>query len=135
MRNEKGITLIALVVTIVVLLILAGITITYALSDNGIFNSAKKAEEATVKATLVDAVGNAQAECLIRSYDTSDPVPTTADELVKLVKYYIPEAWSLTSTDLAFTDKALAGTITVTKGTDTYTVTVAKGIVTGCTKQ
>ena len=34
MRNERGITLIALVVTIVVLLILAGVTITYALGNN-----------------------------------------------------------------------------------------------------
>ena len=42
MRNERGITLIALVVTIVVLLILAGVTITYALGDNGIFGTAKK---------------------------------------------------------------------------------------------
>lgn len=132
MRNERGITLIALVVTIVVLLILAGVTITYALGNNGIFNSAKKAELATVKATLVDAVGNAQAECLIRSYDSSDPVPTTATELVKLVAYYVPDTWTLSSSNLAFTDKALAGTITVTKGSDTYTVTVAKGIVTNC---
>ena len=42
MKNQKGITLIALVVTIVVLLILAGITITYVMSEGGIFNTAKK---------------------------------------------------------------------------------------------
>ena len=44
--NEKnGITLIALVVTIVVLLILAGITINLILGDNGIFAKARTAKE------------------------------------------------------------------------------------------
>ena len=41
--NEKGITLVALVVTLIVLLILAGVTITSLLGDNGII---KKAQEA-----------------------------------------------------------------------------------------
>ncbi len=41
----SGITLIALVVTIVVLLILAGITITYVMGDNSIFNKAQEAKE------------------------------------------------------------------------------------------
>lgn len=48
--NQKGITLIALVVTIVVLLILAGITITMLLDDNGIINKALQAENETEKA-------------------------------------------------------------------------------------
>ena len=45
MREEKGITLVALVVTIIVLLILAGVTITLALSQNGIIQRAKDAGE------------------------------------------------------------------------------------------
>ncbi len=45
--NKDGITLVALVVTIVVLLILAGITITVALGDNGIIKMAQKAAEQT----------------------------------------------------------------------------------------
>ena len=44
-KGKNGITLIALVVTIVVLLILAGVTITYALSNNGIFERAKEARD------------------------------------------------------------------------------------------
>ena len=43
--QEKGITLIALVVTIVILLILAGVTLNIALSDNGLFNKTKKAAD------------------------------------------------------------------------------------------
>jgi hypothetical protein len=43
-NKEKGITLVALVVTIVVLLILAGITLTYVLGDNSIFKQASNAK-------------------------------------------------------------------------------------------
>ena len=42
-RREKGITLIALIVTIIVLLILAGVTINLAVNNQGIFNKAKTA--------------------------------------------------------------------------------------------
>ena len=44
-KNEKGITLVALVVTIVVLIILAGISINLVLGDNGIMSIAQKAKE------------------------------------------------------------------------------------------
>ena len=43
--KEKGITLIALVITIIILLILAGVTLTTALSQNGLFERAKYAGE------------------------------------------------------------------------------------------
>ena len=45
MNNNKGITLVALVVTIIVLIILAGISINLILGDNGIITIAKKAKE------------------------------------------------------------------------------------------
>ena len=41
--KEKGITLVALVITIIILLILAGVTLNTALSENGLFKMAKKA--------------------------------------------------------------------------------------------
>ena len=46
-KNTRGITLIALVITIVVLLILAGITIAALSGDNGILTRAKEAKEKT----------------------------------------------------------------------------------------
>ena len=49
-KSTKGITLVALVVTIVVLLILAGITITYVLGDNSIFKLAQDAKNKTEEA-------------------------------------------------------------------------------------
>ena len=44
-RQEKGITLIALVITIIILLILAGVTINVLIGENGLFNTASYAGE------------------------------------------------------------------------------------------
>ena len=44
-EDKKGITLIALVITIVVLIILAGVLINISLGNNGLFNKAKTAKE------------------------------------------------------------------------------------------
>ncbi len=136
MRNERGITLIALVVTIVVLLILAGVTITYALGDNGLFTSASKAELASVKASISDAVGNAQTECLIAESDPAvaaeDKYSASGADVLKLVKQYVSSSWTLTNdtTDgLKFKDKVLAGTFTVAANGKTYKVVVTNASV------
>ena len=47
MKNKNGITLIALVVTIIVLLILAGVTISLIIGQNGIIGKTNEAKEAT----------------------------------------------------------------------------------------
>ena len=52
MKNQKGVTLVALVVTIIVLIILAGISIKLLLGDNGIITIAKKAKENTELAKI-----------------------------------------------------------------------------------
>ena len=46
-NSEKGITLIALIITIIVLLILAGVTIALVIGDNGILSRAKDAKNTT----------------------------------------------------------------------------------------
>lgn len=85
--NQRGITLIALVITIVVLLILAGVSINALFSDNGIIDRAKDAQNKMDQATQndLDAInglsnwidskinGNAGGD------DTSTPVAPTAD--------------------------------------------------------
>jgi len=48
MKQQKGITLVALVITIIILLILAGIAIASITSDNGLFNRAKQAKNNTL---------------------------------------------------------------------------------------
>ena len=54
--KEKGITLIALVITIIVLLILAGVAIATLLGDNGIITRATTAKEKTQQAGAVERV-------------------------------------------------------------------------------
>ena len=49
MKNQKGITLIALAVTIIVLIILAGVTIAMLRGDNSIISNAQKAKNLTVQ--------------------------------------------------------------------------------------
>ena len=50
LKNQKGITLIALVVTIIILLILAGISIATLTGENGLLNKANVAKEESKKA-------------------------------------------------------------------------------------
>ena len=66
LKNRKGITLIALIVTIIVLLILAGISIGAITGDNGIINQAQKAKSDTeysqweeqIDVAIIDAESN-----------------------------------------------------------------------------
>ena len=56
LKQTKGITLIALVITIIVLLILAGVTIATLTGENGILNQAGKAKEKTQEAEAIERV-------------------------------------------------------------------------------
>ena len=56
MKNNKGITLIALVITIIVLLILAGITIAMLTGENGLLTNANKAKVTDIEANIQEQV-------------------------------------------------------------------------------
>ena len=56
MKNQKGITLIALVITIIVLLILAGVSIAMLTGDNGILTKATESTTATDLAEVLERV-------------------------------------------------------------------------------
>ena len=75
-NNFKGITLIALVITIIVLLILAGVSIATLTGQNGILNQAQNAGERTTQSNAEEmvtiAIGGLQAENL---GDTSKITP------------------------------------------------------------
>ncbi len=75
LKGQKGITLVALVITIIVLLILAGITISLTVGQRGLLNraqdagrnyqnAAKKEEEdlTTLDQTTEDIIRNIEAE-------------------------------------------------------------------------
>lgn len=54
--KEKGITLIALIITIIVLLILAGITLNLVLGENGILKQLSNAQEENIKAQIKEEI-------------------------------------------------------------------------------
>ena len=56
MRNQKGVTLIALVITIIVLLILAGVSIAMLTGDNGILTQAKSAKISQIEGQVREEV-------------------------------------------------------------------------------
>ncbi|MBD8923729.1 hypothetical protein EGR52_10065, partial [bacterium] len=55
LRKNKGITLVALVITIIILLILAGISI-QAITNTGLFANAKKAKEKSMEGQLKEEI-------------------------------------------------------------------------------
>ena len=68
--EEKGITLIALVVTIIILLILAGVTIAFSSGENGLIGKAREARKAQIIGETKEAIGleitEAYTEAVIR---------------------------------------------------------------------
>ena len=66
-NNNKGITLIALVITIIVLLILAGVTINLTLGENGIFRTAEQAGKNYTQAQEQELAGLANFENTINN--------------------------------------------------------------------
>ena len=70
LRRNKGITLIALVVTIIVLLILAGISISMLTGQNGILTNASKAKNETGEAQIEEKVKLSVGDALTRGTGT-----------------------------------------------------------------
>lgn len=68
MKNKRGITLIALVITIIVLLILAGVTIVTLTGDNGLLKKASNAVESNFYGELEEQVRLAALETEINKY-------------------------------------------------------------------
>ena len=73
LREKRGITLIALVVTIVVLLILAGITISLVFGPNGVIKKAQEADENTKIAQVREKLELAKGPEYIEGNGQYDP--------------------------------------------------------------
>ena len=71
MKNQKGITLVALVVTIIVLIILAGISINLLLGENGLITKAQEAKKqqkiAEIKEKISLELAAAETDAIIRN--------------------------------------------------------------------
>ncbi len=84
--ERKGITLIALVITIIVLLILAGISIAMLTGDNGILTQAKDAKLQTEIGKAEELANLAHANLLTDHYNKGTAKPTLADIKSELEK-------------------------------------------------
>ena len=139
MRKEKGITLIALVITIIVLLILAGVTIAMLTGDNGILTKTNQAKTNTSKGEAADKINmalNAEYANILsdgKMSGASDSAIATADEIAKTngittSEFTITPGTSMTdATVLTITSKTygdVTGKITYADGE--YTVEKAK---------
>lgn len=80
-KNEKGITLIALVVTIVTLLILAGVSIAMLTGENGIIKQAVGAKDKTKEAEEKEKAQLEEVEDYLSSKNT--PVGEKVEDLIK----------------------------------------------------
>ena len=78
MTNNKGITLIALVITIIVLLILAGVSIAMLTGDNGILTQANKAKDDTAKAEIAEKVNMAIQSAYTKKITEGDGIASAA---------------------------------------------------------
>lgn len=77
LKNKNGITLIALVITIVVLLILAGVTLNLVLDNNGIIQKSKEARSETIVADEKEKVEMAYVSAALKKLGDT----VTAEEL------------------------------------------------------
>lgn len=115
-KKERGITLVALVVTIVVLLILAGVSISMVLlGNNGIVTKAKETQTAQDKAYAEDVIESGLKAVQIEVLSNTLPTGKTANVAYVVEKIDDPDfKVKADSTD----------TITYTKGTSTYDIKV-----------
>ena len=63
MKNERGITLVALVIIIIILLILSGVSIFPLLGNNGILIQVNRAKESTETSKLKEIISLVWTEC------------------------------------------------------------------------
>ena len=68
MKDQKGITLIALVITIIVLLILAGVSIAMLTGQNGILTRSREAQTTTIQKSNEEIVKLAVSDLLTEYY-------------------------------------------------------------------
>ncbi|MGN1270846.1 MAG: hypothetical protein ACI4UX_02515 [Clostridia bacterium] len=80
MKKQKGITLIALIITIIVMLILVGVTITVAI-NGGLFGTAKESARKTKNARIFEQIQSAT----LNAYNTEKLSQSEIDELAVMV--------------------------------------------------
>ena len=117
-RKNKGITLVALVITIIILLILAGVSIT-ALTKSDLLKNAKMAKNATENAQNTENIALADYQEKIDQYIESGRDVTLSDEVKSYIDNKISEVEKVEITDLV-SDWVLKYNNSVKKGDMVY---------------
>ena len=121
-RKEKGITLVALVVTIIVLIILAGVTLNIVLDNDGIIGKAKEGakeyenaqkEEQELLGEIEGYIEYAGKTAQIPEGYTKSQITTEDDVAEGLVIYEIPEGATVNWTDEEDSNGNNQSTITI----------------------
>mgnify|MGYP005770377881 CR=1 FL=1 len=84
-NKEQGITLIALVVTIIILIILAGVSISMIVGENGIITQAQKAAKDTEQANLKEKLDLIALERELNQYTSSSEVADETDIFLEMM--------------------------------------------------
>lgn len=79
LKEQKGITLVALVITIIVLLILAGVTISLTLGENGLLNRAEQSKNAHESGAYNDTMFMNNAYDYMTPYFEPQTTPDTQE--------------------------------------------------------
>lgn len=97
LKENKGVTLVALVITIIVLLILAGVTLSMVMGNGGIFTKANNASEQTNVASAKDAVRLATLEAVSDQYNNDGSYGTelTDSTVVGAVNNKLQDGYSI----------------------------------------
>ena len=123
MKEKTGITLIALVITIIVLLILAGVTIAMLTGENGILTKANSAQTETVSKGALEKVQIAIAGSFDNSGKTDDTLlKTNLGNIEGIDKTTIPDTITY-----PFTVKVDGVNIEITKDANGYVKAEIKG--------
>ena len=126
MRNNKGITLIALVVTIIVLLILAGVSIAMLTGDNGILKQSRKAKTDTANAEVAEKINmelNAFKADILANGAIKSTTWTSAKQ--NLTGYTFTDENDAELT----TEPPTSGTVKITSGTIFGTIDLSDGTI------
>ena len=112
MRNNKGVTLVALVITIIVLLILAGVALAMLTGDSGILTNADEAKKQTAISNARSSIEMAYMDIKTEVYaleakkTTAQAVEMDATKMETIAKKYV----------------TTASDVTITKGTNAITI-------------
>lgn len=127
MKNQKGITLVALVITIVVLLILAGVTISMVMGPNGVLTNSQIAKERSAKGTANDALSTALSSISTNYYANSTNGTPLANVTADNLKAQAPE-YTFTVADNAAKDGKI---VTMEKDGYTFKAAVSSQLTVG----